>query len=84
MVRRFLAAARRLDRWLHARLGRPYSVLLSIGLVIEIGRRIAEAPERLGELHRLAAILFFLALNVGLLIHQLGELAERAEARGRD
>jgi hypothetical protein len=77
MVGTILRASRKLDQWLQARLGRPYSTLLSVGLMIEVVRRLAEIPERAESMSRIVPLLLFLALNVALLIHQLGELSER-------
>ena len=74
-------AAHRLDHWLQARLGRPYNVILTVGLTIEIIRRLAELPEAVGKAHRLIDIALLAIMNVALLIHQLGEMAERAERR---
>jgi hypothetical protein len=73
--------ARRLDLWLGATLGRPYHALLGFGIVLEIVQHIREFAEKsfdgLGVVKTVLAIILFLAL----LIHQVGELSERAEAR---
>jgi len=72
-----LDTARRLDLWLHRRLGAPYGVLLSIGLVIEIVRHGRELAEHVsaGELRHLWPLL----LDVALLLHTAGALRERWE-----
>jgi hypothetical protein len=70
-----------LDRWLHARLGRPYGVVLSIGLMAEILRRLQEAPEALQKPQGVVGTAFVVALNLALLIHQLGEMSERVKTR---
>jgi hypothetical protein len=82
MIRAITRAALRLDLWLQAKVGRPYRALLVTGLVIEIIRRLTEIPERIGSLHRLTPLAATLVLESALLIHQVGELAHHAEARG--
>jgi hypothetical protein len=77
MIAGLLTAASNLDGWLHKRLGRPYGVVLSVGLVIEIIRKVAETPERLTHARGLAALAALILLNAALLVHQLGELSER-------
>jgi hypothetical protein len=89
MIASLLAACAKFDRWLHARLGRPYGLVLTVGLMFEIGHRLAEAPQKAGEAHRLVGLGLLVLLNAALLLHQLGELGERiserdAGARGAD
>ena len=79
MMRSLLDAAARLDRWLHRRLGRPYGVMLTVGLALEFIHHLREMPEKLTELHRAAPLVAFAVLNLALLIHQLAELGERTE-----
>jgi len=38
--------AYRLDQWLHLRLGRPYAMLLNVGLVIDIVHRVSQTLHR--------------------------------------
>ena len=45
MIHSIALAAHRLDAWLQAHLGRPYNVLLGIGLTVEIIRRLVELPQ---------------------------------------
>jgi hypothetical protein len=83
MISAVLTGAHRLDEWLRARFGRPYHALLGIGLVAEIVKEVRErfddsAPEA-GLIRTVLALLLFAAL----LIHQLGELRENLERRGR-
>jgi hypothetical protein len=89
MIASLLAACAKCDGWLHARLGRPYGVVLTVGLMIEIGHRLAEAPRKAGEAHRLLGLGLLILLDAALLLHQLGELGERlseqdARARGAE
>jgi hypothetical protein len=81
MIGRLLDLCARLDGWLNGRLGRPYRVVLSVGLVIEIVRRLAETPQRAGEARGLAVSVLVILLNAALLLHQLGELGERFGAQ---
>jgi hypothetical protein len=86
MIVDVLRAARRLDERLQQKLGRPYSALLGIGLVIEIIARVREMielPETSTSVMRLCLTVVFFAL---LLVHQLGELSEHRKTplvRGR-
>jgi len=73
-------AARRLELWLGRTLGRPYHALLGFGIIVEIVQHCRELPEKLGDagvIKTILAIVLFLAL----LVHQAGELSERAEHR---
>jgi hypothetical protein len=77
--------AYRLDEWLDRRFGRPYAILLVIGLTAEIGRRIAEFNFTQLTAGHIVAFAWLLALNLALLIHQLASLhhirARRAAAK---
>jgi hypothetical protein len=70
------------DTWLQEHVGRPYNALLGIGLVVEIIRGATEISQRLHTTHDLTAPVFDIALGAALLIHQLGALSHRLEARG--
>ncbi len=76
-----LALCARIDAWLHARLGRPYGIVLTVGLTFEIVRRLCEAPERLGQAKQLTGLVLLILLNAALLVHQLAELGERVGRR---
>ena len=73
-------AARNLELWLSRTFGRPYHALLGIGIVVEIVQHCRELPEKLDGAAVLKAALAIL-LFVVLLVHQAGELSERAEER---
>ena len=81
MVKEFLGAMQRLDEALKHRFGRPYSAILGVGLIIEIVRRVREIGEVAGSSASLLRIALTLLLFCLLLVHQLGELHERAEHR---
>jgi len=81
MIIQLLRAARRVDETIKSRLGRPYNAVLSIGLVLEIIRLVHELiarPQESAGIVRLVVSMVFYTL---LLIHQLGELSDRAEHR---
>jgi hypothetical protein len=63
-----------LDAWLHRRLGGPYAVALSVGLLVDIAHRIHDAPQHVESKHRLIGVVPALFMEIGLLIHQLGEV----------
>ncbi len=71
-----------LDVWLQDHVGRPYNALLGIGLVIEIIRGATELSEHIRTTQSLAIPIFQILLGAALLIHQLGALSHRLEARG--
>jgi hypothetical protein len=81
MIASLLTASSRLDRWLHERLGRPYRIALSVGLVIELIRKLAEMPGRVMKAHELVISVLIILLNAALLLHQLAELGERVVPR---
>jgi len=74
--------ARDLDAWLQSRIGRPYNVLLSIGLVAEIVGRVHHFPELVKSASGELRLVFLVLLEVVLLIHQVGLLSHAAERRG--
>jgi hypothetical protein len=78
------AAARRLDLWLSKNLGRPYHVLLGVGIVIEIVQHCRELAEKPSAGANIIAIALAIAVLLALLVHQAGELSEHAERRGRE
>lgn len=81
MIAGILRGAHRLDAWLRSHLGRPYHVILGIGLIIEIVGHLHELGE-IGEspsgILRVALAVIFYSV---LLMHQLGELHAHVVAR---
>lgn len=81
VIRPLLRHARTLDHWLQRRVGRPYHLLLSGALVLEIGQQVHKLlttpKSEAGRAH------VGLVVLVGglLLVNQLSELAERLERR---
>ncbi len=80
MLRPILRAAVWLDTWLDQRLGRPYAILLTIGLTAEIVRSLADFRHRL-DLAHVAHLVWLLPLNAALLIHQVASLHHIRERR---
>jgi hypothetical protein len=83
MIRRISAWALWLDTWLQERLGRPYNAILGVGLVIEIVRHIVLMAEHVRSADNLLHQVLPLLLETALLIHQVGALSHRFEARDR-
>jgi hypothetical protein len=81
MIRTLVSGAAWADDWLDRRLGRPYAIILIIGIVAEIGRRIAELLEHRPGGAGLASFAWLLVLNGALLIHQLAGLHHIHERR---
>jgi hypothetical protein len=70
-----------LDRWLEVNLGRPYNIVLSIGLVLEMVNKIQTLPSTIAHGEGLIGILFSLVVEAALLINQLGEFSHRRHKR---
>jgi hypothetical protein len=72
--------ARWLDEWLQTKLGRPYNVILGIGLVSEIVDRISHLSVRL-QPDKIVRDALVLAVEFALLLHQIGALSHHIEHR---
>ena len=84
MLKLIAAMALKLDTWLEARLGRPYNVALSIGLIAEVVHNLAEMPAKHRITEHLVWEIFQILVACVLLVHQVGALSHRLEApRGR-
>jgi len=81
MIHAITHAALRLDQWLQSRLGRPYNAILSIGLVIEVIHRLSEFPTKVASMPHLAGAALTLVMELALLVHQVGALSHRIDAR---
>ena len=77
MIKVITSAAHRIDVWLHSRFGLKYRVLLTVGLIADIGHRILDAPKQIASHHHLVGIVLAVVLECGLLIHQVAEMDER-------
>ena len=82
MIGAIARGAYHLDVWLQEHVGRPYNALLGIGLMIEIIRGATELLDHIQTAKNLTVPIFQIALGAALLIHQLGTLSHRLEARG--
>jgi hypothetical protein len=82
MIGQIIRGARWLDEWLQERLGRPYNVILGIGLVSEIVEEIGHLGERVGSAPTLVRSLLTLLVAFALLLHQVGALSDHFERRG--
>ena len=82
MLREITAAFYTLDQWLQEKLGRPYNLILGIGLVGEITHRLSEAPKAVTSMHGLIGSALVLVMEVALLIHQIGALSHHLGRRG--
>ena len=91
MIHSIALAAHRLDAWLQAHLGRPYNVLLGIGLTVEIIRRLVELPQHAVLGPQMLGMVVLIVMNLALLINQVCQLshhtgrvrARRDARRGR-
>lgn len=81
MIDSVLRQAHRLDAWLRLRLGRPYHVILGLGLAIEIARHLRELGEVAGSASGILRVAIVLIFYSALLVHQLGELYAHVAAR---
>jgi hypothetical protein len=77
VVKLVTSTARRIDAWLQFRFGRSYGVLLTVGLIADIGHRLIDAPKQVASHHHVVGIGLAVVLELGLLIHQVGEMDER-------
>jgi hypothetical protein len=73
-------AAHHLDEVIAERLGRPYHAVLGISLVAELVDRIRDF-DKVTDHAGLLRIGFALAVYCLLLLHQVGELAERRQQK---
>lgn len=76
-----LKTAYALDAWLHEHLGRPYSAILGLGLVLGIMDGVRSLTQELKPTGDMWKIAFFVVFQVALLINQLGQFHEYRLAR---
>jgi hypothetical protein len=81
MLKAIALLAFRLDTWLEQRLGRPYNAALSVGLIAEVIHNLADMPAKLRFTEHLFWELFQTAFACILLVHQIGALSHRFQAR---
>ncbi len=81
MIKRGLHAAHRANRWLDAKLGPPYRIVLAIGLTIEVGQHLREIAVASGDTEHIVKSGLVIVLGLALLVNTLGELYERMARR---
>ena len=81
MLLELLRPAIRADNWLKEKLGRPYHIVLGVGLVTGIGQRI-QAFIQLPYSHaRMGQLVLEVLFGLALLLEKLGDLGGRLERR---
>jgi hypothetical protein len=83
MIRFITRLAYAIDQGLERTLGRPYNVILGVGLIVEIVRRLIELPNRMGSMPHVAGEVVLVIMATLLLIHQIGALSHHVERVGR-
>ena len=83
MIRFITRLALAIDQWLERTLGRPYNLILGIGLIVEIVRRLIDLPAKLGSMPHVAGEVVLLVIATLLLIHPIGALSHHVERVGR-
>ena len=83
MIRFITRLALAIDQWLERTLGRPYNIILGIGLIVEIVRRLIDLPDRLDSMPHVAGEVVVVIMATLLLIHQIGALSHHVERVGR-
>ncbi len=82
MIREITHGALKLDLWLQAKLGRPYNILLGVGLVTELVHRLADFPKKITTMPHVVGDVLVTLMEVALLIHQVGALSHHIGQRG--
>jgi hypothetical protein len=81
MILRICRYALWLDEWLQARLGRPYNFMLGFGLVTEIVGQLSRLGQRLDSAPTLIRSVLIVAVELALLLHQVGALSHHIDRR---
>ncbi len=81
MILEILRIAKRVDKKLEATLGRPYRVVLSVGLIMEIADQVHGLAHASFDRGVWAQTLIWILFTLLLLVNQLGELSSRMENR---
>ncbi len=83
MILQLGRGVRWLDQYLQHRLGRPYNILLSVGLVTEIVERVRELPHALTSAPNEIRLALILIMELVLLLHQVSVLSEHIDKHRR-
>jgi hypothetical protein len=81
MIIEILRFARRLDKKLEDTVGRPYRVIITVGLVTEIVARVRELMHTSFAEADFVQDLIWILIGLLLVVNQLGELSNRMEQR---
>ncbi|MGH7025548.1 MAG: hypothetical protein ACREEB_18430 [Caulobacteraceae bacterium] len=81
MIMQLSRWAWRFDEFLQNRLGRPYNVLLVIGLVAEIVGRARHIPQLVASVPNELRLVLLIIVELALLIHQAGYISHHFERR---
>lgn len=81
MIGAMTSLAYRLDTWLREHLGRPYNVILGVGLVLAIIQGVREVVDVLGRPGDVLKIAVIVAFEAVLLLNQMAQLHEHRQRR---
>ncbi|MGB6975306.1 MAG: hypothetical protein WBD67_11540 [Terracidiphilus sp.] len=81
MVLEILRAARRLDHTLEKAVGRPYRIIITVGLITEISIQVREMLHAHFIRADFIQTAIWILLALLLVINQLGELSSRLDER---
>jgi hypothetical protein len=81
MIMTLARAAYHLDEWLQEKLGRPYNLLLGIGLVLGLIHQVKDVPKDLASPGGLIGSALVAAMDAALLINQAGQFFQHVERR---
>jgi hypothetical protein len=81
MVRELISGAWRLDQWLKAKIGRPYTILLTAALIAGISANVRAVEAEIGHAGNMTVIVLTVVFDAILLINQLAQLHEYREVR---
>ena len=73
----------RLDRWLNRRLGSPYRIILSIGLIASISASWKALTDSFKSTTNILMVAVIVVFQTALLINQLAQVHQRRKARVR-
>ena len=81
MINEVIHGAHRLDAWLREKLGRPYGVLLGVGLVLGIIASVKTLIHTAETTPDVLKVVAAIAFQIALLINQLAQFHEFREER---
>jgi hypothetical protein len=81
MIGRIIVGAHWLDAWLQVHLGRPYRVVLAVGLVVGISASIHDLSRSVSSSTNILKIVGMVLFQLALLINQLAQFHEHRQRR---